>query len=37
MLAEHSLEEIYAEIAARKVQEYLMGKVTFDYTGLPID
>ena len=37
VLAEHSLEEIYAEIAARKVQEYLMGKVTFDYTGLPID
>ncbi len=37
VLAEHSLEEIYAEIAARKVQEYLMGKVTFDYTGLPVD
>ena len=37
VLAEHSLEEIYAEIAAQKAQEFLMGKVTFDTTGLPID
>ena len=37
VLAEHSLEEIYAEIAAEKAQEFLMDKVTFDYTGLPID
>ena len=37
VLAEHSLEEIYAEIAAQKAQEFLMGKVTFDATGLPID
>ena len=37
VLAEHSLEEIYAEIAAQKAREFLMGKVTFDTTGLPID
>ena len=37
VLAEHSLEEIYAEIAAEKAQEFLMDKITFDYTGLPID
>ena len=37
VLAEHSLEEIYAEIAAQKAREYLMEKVTFDATGLPVD
>ena len=37
VLAEHSLEEIYAEIAAQKARDFLMGKVTFDTTGLPID
>ena len=37
VLAEHSLEEIYAEIAAKKAQEFLMETVTFDATGLPID
>lgn len=37
VLAEHSLEEIYAEVAAKKARDYLMDKVTFDATGLPAD
>ena len=36
VLAKYSVEEIYAQVAARKARDYLFKTVTFDYTGLPI-
>ena len=37
VLAEFSLEEIYSQVAAGKARDLLLEKVTFDYSGLPID
>jgi len=37
VLAEYSLEEIYAELAAGKAKDFLFDRVTFDYTGLPTE
>ena len=37
ILEQHSLEEIYSQIAAERAREILLSKVNFDFTGLPTD
>ena len=37
VLEVYSLEEVYSQVAARKVKEFLLSNVTFDYGELPIE